>query len=325
MIIVSVRYQCPLLIDNRTDWTALNILAQWHCVPKTLPEASHDSRRSVSPLPIPVYQRLLHDSRARHATWYATRQIPPDSLANLSKRKLIILRLSAHTEAPSLENYLQLENNWSQRAYLRLTIRCDSLLSRLHWPQPMCHRAKKATHCASAYKQAGSTKNMWTAMLYSKHMWVWMVLVPLSDLKLSGCQDKEAPRFFASLFFILLIRSSIFSRFHFLMVPLGKMFHAMKNKNRALETALSCLNVIIARIIRTLKEICFYIYNNVPSEAPLSSSDNFISSVIVHSEWSWKLWCRTLSHKGLKVWVTWLTNVNEWWKPLNDCHYRRNH
>lgn len=46
-----------------------------------------------------------------------------------------------------------------------------------------------------------------------------------------------------------------------------------------METALSCLNVIIARIIRTLKEICFYIYNNVPSEAPLSSSDNF---VIVH-------------------------------------------
>jgi len=29
-----------------------------------------------------------------------------------------------------------------------------------------------------------------------------------------------------------------------------------------------------------LKEICFYIYNNVPSEAPLSSSDNL---VIVHS------------------------------------------
>lgn len=222
MIIVSVRYQCPLLIDNRTDWTALNILAQWHHVPKTLPEASHDSRRSVSPLPMPVYQQLLHDSRARHATWYTTRQIPPDSLANLSKRKLIILRLSAHTEAPSLENYLQLENNWSQRAYLRLTIRCDSLLSRLHWPQPMCHRAKKATHCASAYKQAGSTKNMWTAMLYSKHMWVWMVLVPLSDLKLSGCQDKEAPRFFASLFFILLIRSSIFSPFPFFNGPFGK-------------------------------------------------------------------------------------------------------
>ncbi len=214
---------------------------------------------------------------------------PQTLFTNLWKRQLIILRLSAETEAPSLENYLQLENNWSQRAYLRLTIRCNSPLSRLHWPQPVCHRAKKAMHCASAYKQTGSTKNMRTAMLYSKHMWVWMDLVPLSDLKLSGCQDKEAPRFSVSLFFILLIRSSIFSRLQFLMVPLGKTFHAMKNKNWALETALSCLNAITGGIISTLKEICFYIYNNVPSEAPLSSSDNFIFSVIVHSERSWKL------------------------------------
>lgn len=191
----------------------------------------------------------------------------------------------------------------------------------------MCHRAKKASHCASAYKQTGSTKNMWTAMLYSKHMWVWMVLGPLSDLKLSGCQDKEAPRFCASLFFILLIRSSIFPPFPFFNGPFGKDVprheeQKLSNGNRTVlfERHYSSNNSHLERNLFLYLQQCPF-WSTIEQlwqlcHCALGSDPE--SSGVGHSH-------SAEQHKGLKVWVTWLTNVNEWWKLLNDCHYRRNH
>lgn len=82
-----------------------------------------------------------------HTTRYNFCQTPPDFTREVSERQHIILQLSIYMVAPSVENYLQLENNWSQRAYLLLTVRCVSPLSHLHWPKPVCHCAKKTMHC----------------------------------------------------------------------------------------------------------------------------------------------------------------------------------
>lgn len=211
------------------------------------------------------------------AAWFKTAQrgrtfVKPLQtwLANLSKKQPIILQLSIYMVAPSPEHYLQLENNWSQRAYLLPTVRCDPPLSRLRWPKPVCHSAKKPMHCVCGQLRCIQST--------CGSGWSWFLCLIWSRMlaKIRRLQD-------FSPFVLCLIDTIQYFCFSIFNGPFGKAVPRFGEQNQALEASL--FERYYSSNYSHLKRNLFLYLQRRPSEA-LHAIETTSAALWT---WSWKL------------------------------------